>query len=183
MHTHRLAEPSPNYRGELTQVLAEMAGLKYVRAEDVVSIPVVRKEVSHVVYAPLADSPLDPDVVILFAHLRQSLVITEAVTQVDGSIPPAMGRPACAGIPQAMNTNRAALSLGCCGARAYLNELKDDIALWALPGAKIQDYVAAVETFGNANQALTQFHSLRKEGVAQGLRSTTEESLARMQQS
>ena len=34
---------------------------------------------------------------------------------------PAMGRPACAVVPQAINSGQAALSLGCCGARAYLD--------------------------------------------------------------
>jgi uncharacterized protein (DUF169 family) len=181
VHTHNLAAPSPAHERELTQVLGVMAGMNYVREEDVAAIPVIQKEVKHVIYAPLADSPVPPDVVMLFAHSRQSLVITEAVAQVDDSMPPAMGRPACAAIPQALNSGRAAMSLGCCGARAYLDELTDDIALWALPGTRLQAYTETISTFAGANDVLTNFHTLRRKDVDQGKKPTIAESLSRLQ--
>jgi hypothetical protein len=98
-------------------------------------------------------------------HSRQGLVITEAVQQVDPDVPPALGRPACAIIPQAVNTGRAALSLGCCGARAYLSALSDDIALWALPGAKLAEYTEPIAALAHANATLMKFHELRLKDV------------------
>ena len=44
-------------------------------------------------------TPLPPSTVLLLANARQSLAITEAVQQVEPSVPPALGRPACAVIP------------------------------------------------------------------------------------
>ena len=75
--------------------------------------------------------------VLLFADARQGLVLSEAIARVDGGVPPAMGRPACAALPQAFNHGVAAMSLCCGGARAYLDALSDDTALWALPGSRL----------------------------------------------
>lgn len=48
---------------------------------------------------------------------------------------------------QAMNTGRAALSLGCCGARVYLDILTEEMALRAMNITKEGDrrWVVAVE--------------------------------------
>jgi uncharacterized protein (DUF169 family) len=180
IYTHNMESPSASYQSELGDVLKVMADLTYVRPEDVSLIPVLQRQARHVIYAPLAQTPLDPDVVLLFVHSRQGLVITEAVQQVDPDVPPALGRPACAVIPQAINTGRAALSLGCCGARAYLNALSDDIALWALPGAKLAQYAERIAALANANATLMKFHELRLKDVESGLAPTYRESLARM---
>ncbi len=181
VHTHHLVDPPAAYASELANVLEVMAGMEYVREQDVAGIPVVRTPVRHVVYAPLAQTPLPPDVVLLFADARQGLVIAEAVQQVDPELPPALGRPACAAVPQAVNSGRAALSLGCCGARAYLDSFTDDTALWALPGAKVALYAARVAKLAQANDVLGRFHALRRDQVAAGEAPTYAESLARMQ--
>lgn len=180
VYTHNLAQPSARFLPELTGVLKVMAGMDYVREEDIAAIPVRTRTSKHVVYAPLALSPLPPDVVLLFADSRQGLIITEAVQQVDGGVPPALGRPACAVVPQAINTGRAALSLGCCGARAYLRTLADGMALWALPGAGIARYAGRIATLAKANDVLGRFHALRMVDVAAGNAPTYAESLARL---
>ena len=181
VHTHQMANPPASYEAELGDVLKTMAGMDYVREEDVKEIPVLENETRHVIYAPLDKTPLDPSVVLLFAHSRQSLIITEAVQQVEPAVPPAMGRPACAVVPHAVKTGRAALSLGCCGARAYLDALTDDVAIWALPGDKVHLYAARIDTFATANNVLGEFHSIRRKDVEAGLEPTVAESLSRLE--
>ena len=39
-----------------------MSGLDYVRDAEVAAIPVLQREVKHVVYGPLSDFPTDPEV-------------------------------------------------------------------------------------------------------------------------
>lgn len=180
VHTHHLANPPDSYESELGDVLKTMAGMEYVREQDVMEIPVLENETRHVIYAPLDKTPLEPTVVLLFAHSRQSLIITEAVQQVEPAVPPAMGRPACAVVPQAVKSGRAALSLGCCGARAYLDTLTDDVALWALPGDKVNQYAARIDILARANAVLAEFHSLRRRDVEAGLEPTVMESLSRL---
>jgi uncharacterized protein (DUF169 family) len=180
VHTHHLAEPSATHQTELHDVLQVMSGLDYVRADEIAAIPVVECKVKHVVYGPLAEFSSAPEVALLFAHAQQGLIISEAVSRVDKGIPPAMGRPACAVVPQVINQDRAAMSLGCCGARAYLDILADSVAMWAFPGSKLEQYCAEIVNLARANQTLATFHTRRKEDVASGKRPTVRQSLDRL---
>ena len=115
IHTHNMSQPSQSLQREVHEALQAMSGLDYVREEEVATIPVVQRNAKHVIYGPLSEFPINPEVVLLFAHARQGLIISEAVTRIDQGAPVAMGRPACAVI-QVLNHGNAALSLGCCGA-------------------------------------------------------------------
>ena len=180
IHTMNLSNAPASQPDELGAALEAMMGLDYVREEEVAAIPVARREAKHALYGSLADFPTDPDVVLLFANSRQGLVLSEALARVDGGVPPAMGRPACAAVPQALNHGIAAMSLGCCGARAYLDALSDDVAMWALPGNRLDRYCEQIEGFARANRTLAMFHERRRADVASGERPTVQESLQRL---
>jgi uncharacterized protein (DUF169 family) len=179
VHTHNL-EPSPAQQTDLMDALKVFGDLGYVTQRDLPLIPVLRSRPTHIIYAPLAETPLPPDVVLLFTDASQSLILTEATQQVENQNAPAMGRPACAVIPQVMNTNRAALSLGCCGARAYLDVLTENVALFAIPGANLSAYTERIAALAEANQVLARFHSIRRRDIEDGLMPTIKESLAAM---
>ena len=115
---------------------------------------------------------------ILFINANQTLILSEATQQVENQNPPAMGRPACAVVPQVMNTGRAALSLGCCGARAYLDALTNDVAIFAIPGVKLKAYADRIEALSQANAILSKFHKLRRRDVDAGQAPTIKDSLA-----
>ena len=179
-YTHNL-EMSPSSGKDLGDALKVFADLSYVRAEDVAQIPVLASKPSYVIYGPLAEIPTDPDVVLLFVRADQTLILSEASQQLEGGQPPAMGRPACAVIPQAKNSGHSALSLGCCGARAYLDVLSDDVAMYAIPGASIGAFAERIAALAKANEILTQFHRLRRRDVEAGKSPTIQESLAVLQ--
>lgn len=181
MYTHHMPLATFSQQENLNDCLKVFGDLGYVRSEDIPVIPVLKDEAKYVTYAPLASTPVPPSTVLLFADSRQSLAITEAVQQVEPGVPPALGRPACAAIPHSINTQKPALSLGCCGARAYLDVLTDDFALWALPGTRIADYATRIKVLADANQILTKFHQLRREDVAAGKSPSVKESLDRLQ--
>ncbi len=180
IYTHNMSQPSQSHQGELRGALQAMSGLDYVREAEVAAIPVMQRAVKFAMYGPLADFSDAPDVVLLFAHAQQGLIISEAVARVDSGAPVAMGRPACAVIPQVVNNRTAALSLGCCGARAYIDAMSDSTALWAFPGSKIERYCAEIKILAAANKTLTSFHQLRREDVESGKRPTIQQSLARL---
>ena len=180
IHTMNLSDAPASQPDELGAALEAMMGLDYVREEEVAAIPVARREAKHALYGPLADFPTEPDVVLLFANSRQGLVLSEALARVDGGVPPAMGRPACAAVPQALDHGVAAMSLGCCGARAYLDVLSDDVAMWALPGRRLEQYCGQIAGFANANRTLAMFHERRRADVESGERPTVQESLQRL---
>jgi uncharacterized protein (DUF169 family) len=118
--------------------------------------------------------------VLLFVNANQTLILSEATQQVENQNAPAMGRPACAIVPQVMNTGRAALSLGCCGARAYLDVLTDDVAVFAIPGGRLEAYAQRIEALAKANNLLSRFHHLRRRDIAAGGTPTIKDSLAAM---
>ena len=84
VHTHNMVEAPPTKPDELTASLQAMSGLDYFRDDEVATIPVLGRPVTHAVFGPLAGFPLDPEVVLLFAHAAQGLVLSEAVARVDG---------------------------------------------------------------------------------------------------
>lgn len=180
IHTHNLAGAPATQMSELQSALEAMQGLDYVREEEVAAIPVMPRQAQCVVYGPLREFPLPAEVVLLFAHARQSLVLTEAAARVDRGVPLAMGRPACAVVPQVSNGRQAAMSLGCCGARAYLDALADDTALWALPGDRLDAYCEEIGSLAKSNEILTMFHRRRRQDVEGGARPTVQESLERL---
>src|SRR5580698_6316005 len=62
VYTHHLPA-SPAAQADLMDALKVFGELDYVRAEDVATIPVLQQQPGYVIYSPLADSPLPPDVV------------------------------------------------------------------------------------------------------------------------
>lgn len=180
MYTHNL-EMSSASAADLGAALKVFADLSYVRAEDLAAIPVLASKPKHVIYGPLAEIPVAADVVLLFVRADQTLILSEASQQLEGGLPPAMGRPACAIVPQARNSGRSALSLGCCGARAYLDVLSDDVALYAIPGTTIEAFAERVAALAKANSILTKFHQIRRRDVEAGKNPTVQESLQAMQ--
>jgi uncharacterized protein (DUF169 family) len=182
VYTHNL-RPSDSQQRDLVDALSVFRDLGYVREEDLPLIPVLGAHPEFVVYAPLAETPLLPDVVILFVKANQTLILSEATQQVESRTPPAMGRPACAVVPQVMNTGQAAFSLGCCGARAYLDGLTDDVAIFAIPGAKLKAYTGRIDALSKANRLLAKFHGIRRRDIESGQSPTIEQSLGALKAS
>jgi uncharacterized protein (DUF169 family) len=179
-YTHNL-ETTPAHETDRRDALKAFADLGYVRDEDLPFIPVLNHRPRYVVYGPLAQIPLAPDVVLLAVASDQQLILSEAAQQMEGGLPPAMGRPACAVVPQAANSGRTALSLGCCGARAYLDVLTPDVALFAVPGKHLLAFSDRVAALARANTMLTTFHQIRRKEVEAGGNPTVKESLAALQ--
>jgi hypothetical protein len=68
--------------------------------------------------------------------------------------------------------------LGCCGARAYLDALTDDVAVFAIPGTKLEAYVRRIVALAKANGILANFHKIRRKTIAAGGTPTIKDSLA-----
>jgi uncharacterized protein (DUF169 family) len=159
-HTHGIELP-PARAKELEAVVSTMVGLQYIGADEVGSIPRRTAPFGVAVYSPLADAPCEPDVVLVRGKARQIMLVAEAARAAgvgpDGG---AMGRPACAMIPETVNTARGATSLGCIGNRVYTG-LADDELYFAIPGRRVADVVAKLDTIVTANRELEAYHRAR----------------------
>ncbi len=179
VHTHNF-EPSDAQQTDLMDALGVFKQLGYVRDEDIPGIPVLASRRNYAIYSPLAKAPVAPDLVLLVVDASQTLILSEATSQIENQNAPAMGRPACALVPQVVNSGGAALSLGCCGARAYLDNLDRGTALFAIPGGKLESYARHIESLSRANSVLSQFHLIRRRAVQAGHSPSIKESLAAM---
>jgi uncharacterized protein (DUF169 family) len=161
-YTHGVTLPADRAR-ELEGVVGTMVGLQYIRMEEVQTLPRLTEPFGVAVYAPLADAPVDPDVVLVRGNARQIMLVAEAARAAGiGHDGPALGRPACSMIPEAMRAARGNTSLGCIGNRVY-TELGDDEFYFTIPGARLDGVVLKLETIVHANRELEQYHEGRRQ--------------------
>ena len=159
-HTHHV-ETSPEEQQQLMGLIGTMVELRYLRMEEVPSIPRRTTPLRVAVYAPLASAPLAPDLVLVRGNPRQLMLLSEAA-QLAGvaGVGPAMGRPTCAILPAAVNSQSVSTSFGCVGNRVYTGATDND-AFVAIPGAHLAAVVDGLRTVITANDALEQFHRQR----------------------
>jgi uncharacterized protein (DUF169 family) len=163
-YTHKIALPEGRAQ-ELPDILGTMTNLGYLRMEEVPGIPVLPQTPRFIVYAPLADTPIDPDVV-LFAALPGKLMLLEeaAIRAGAASQLPLLARPTCMAIPAAM-AHGMVTSAGCIGNRTY-TDLGENEIYSAIPGAALEKIAEALETIASANIALAQYHRGRRRQLA-----------------
>ena len=163
-HTHG-APLSEVKQQELMGLVGTMVQLGYLRMEEVPAIPHRRAPLRVAVYGPLSAMPCPPDVVLVRGTTAQLMVLVEAA-QAAGLSPdaPAMGRPTCAVLPEAINSARTAASFGCIGNRVYTS-LGDDELYVVVPGNALSTVARQLDTVLNANAELEKFHQARARQV------------------
>jgi len=159
-HTHNVDLP-PEKAQELQAIVGTMVQLQYIQREEIPSLPRLPGPFGVAVYSPLDQAPGDPDVVLIRGNARQAMLVAEAARLAGiGHEGAAMGRPACAMIPAAINASRGALSLGCIGNRVYTG-LGDDELYYAIPGPQLPALLDKLEIILHANRELERFHQAR----------------------
>jgi uncharacterized protein (DUF169 family) len=163
-HTHNI--PLPAHRAqELPQTLTFMTGLGYLKMEEVPGIPQLSRTPGAVVYAPLGDTPVDPDVVLFVGRPGRLMLLQEAAVRAGvGARVPFLGRPTCMALPAAL-AGGAVASTGCIGNRVY-TDVGDDELYVAVPGKDLTRVVDEVDTIARANTALSDYHRERRRTLA-----------------
>lgn len=163
-HTHNVPLP-PERAKELTDTLGFMTGLGYVRMEEVPGIPRLPKTPAAVVYAPLGDAPVAPDVVLLAGRPGKIMLLLEAATRAGAaSSLPLLGRPTCMALPAALSSG-VVTSAGCIGNRVYTDVPEDEVYV-VIPGKDLERVAAELETIVKANAALADYHAGRRKQLA-----------------
>ena len=160
-YTHGVTLP-PDRAKELEGVVGTMVGLQYIRMEEVQGLPRRAEPFGVAIYAPLAESPVEPDAVLVRGNARQIMLVAEAARAAGvGHEGPALGRPACSMIPEAMQSARGNTSLGCIGNRVYTG-LADGELYFTIPGAALAAVVEKLAIIAHANRELEQYHETRR---------------------
>jgi uncharacterized protein (DUF169 family) len=163
-HTHGLSLP-PDRASELEGTLSFMAGTGYIKMEEVPAIPRLPRPPAAVIYAPLGDTPVDPDVVLIAGRPGRLMLLQEAATRAGvGAQSAFLGRPTCMALPAALAGGMVA-STGCVGNRVY-TDLEEDELYVALPGRDLAAVVDALSVIAGANATLSEYHRGRRASLA-----------------
>ena len=159
-HTHGV-ELGEAKKSELMGLVGTMVQLGYLKMEEVPGLPHRKAKLEVAVYGPLATLPVAPDVVLVRGTAAQLMVLVEAA-QAAGVAPdaPAMGRPTCAAMPQALESGKPAMSLGCIGNRVYTG-LADSEGYVAIPASALEAVAERLPSIARANLELARFHRAR----------------------
>jgi uncharacterized protein (DUF169 family) len=155
-HTHNIPQSS-QHAGEYEKALSLMTSNGYIKMEEMFSIPQMKQAPGAIVYSPLGDTPVEPDIVVFMVRAMQTMVLQEAAlrTGIGLQLPP-LGRPVCMSIPAAL-TQGVVASTGCLGSRVY-TDLGDDEMYLIVPGKSLQKIAEEVETIETTNLKLISFH-------------------------
>jgi uncharacterized protein (DUF169 family) len=160
-YTHNV--PVPEHRAiELQQAIELMTGVSYIKMDDIPGIFRLPSAPATIVYAPLGEAPVDPDVVLFAGRPASVMLLEEAAMRAGVAAQlPMLGRPTCMAIPAALAQGTVA-SAGCIGNRTYTG-LGDDELYVAVPGRDLERIAAEAETIAAANQKMGEYHRERRE--------------------
>jgi len=159
-YTHNI--PLPSERApELEQTVALMAKIGYIRMEEVAGISTLPKTPGAVVYAPLGDTPVDPDVVILWGSAASVMLLEEAALRAGiTSQLQALSRPTCMAVSAALNAGMV-VSTACVGNRVYTGATDGELYA-VVRGKDIARLATEARTIATANAALFEYHTERR---------------------
>lgn len=160
-YTHNIPLP-PEREAELPATLGLMAEIGYLRMEEVPAIPQLPAPPAAVIYAPLADMPVDPDVVIFAGPAGRVMLLQEAAIRAGVAAQlNTLGRPTCMAVPAAMALGMVA-STGCVGNRVYTGMDEGDLYA-VVPGNALARLAQETATISEANAKLLAYHSQRRQ--------------------
>src|SRR5579862_1393162 len=109
---------TPAKAEELQSLIGTMIQLQYLRSDEVSGLPHREQSLQVAAYAPAEQATFAPDVVVFTGNARQIMLLTEAARAAGAfDSGTAMGRPACAVLPQALGSGSTVASVGCIGNR------------------------------------------------------------------
>lgn len=128
-----------------------MVAVQWVTPEMFPGIPVVRERPKCVVYGPLADTPIDPDVVFLRVNGKQAMSLHDAMPDMRFE-----GKPQCHIIPIAKEQGKVALSVGCMASRTRTGMSNSEMTC-AIPARKLGEVLEKLASGCGADKAIAAY--------------------------
>ena len=123
----------------------------WVTMDVVPEIPVVHDRPGAVTYGPLAETPVDPDVVFLRVTARQMMVLSDAIPGLRIE-----GKPQCHIVAVAKEQGEPAASVGCALSRVRTGMSPTEMTC-AIPAARLPEVVAAILHNAEADNAVAHY--------------------------
>ena len=163
-YTHNIELPQER-ASELDQTVSFMTRVHYIRMEEIPGFARLPKTPGVIVYAPLADAPVDPDVVLFLGKPAQMSLLLEAAARIGaGGKTSYVGRPTCSALAATL-AEGAVVSPACIGNRVY-TDLGDDELYVAIRGSDVTRVASEAQTIVEANRQLADYHRARRKDLA-----------------
>jgi uncharacterized protein (DUF169 family) len=131
--------------------VAALLGSGWVTMDVVPQIPVVRERPGAVTYGPLAETPVDPDVVFLRLTGRQLMVLSDAIPGLRIE-----GKPQCHIVAVAKEDGVPAASVGCALSRVRTGMAPTEMTC-AIPAAKLPEILASIQQHAEADNIVARY--------------------------
>ncbi|MDH6194129.1 uncharacterized protein (DUF169 family) [Mycobacterium frederiksbergense] len=156
----------PTVRQQLSELVQSMCDARYLGADEAAGIPSADHSSAGIVYGPLSQLPLEPDLVLTWLNVNQAMLYAEAAGRAawTGVHIDVTGRPGCAALPRALQNNQPGMSMGCAGMRTFTT-IGDDMNLAVIPGHTLARFVDELAQTVNANATMRSFYSAQKAAV------------------
>ena len=160
---------TPERAEELQQTLSSLTSSGYIKMEEIPYLPHLKEAPKAVIYSPLGDTPVDPDLVIVIARPMKVMILQEAALRTGIGIQLSLfGRPTCLSLSSAL-TQGMVTSAGCLGNRVYTG-LGDDELYVLLPGRFLQKIADEIQAIVQANSTITDYHRARRKSMGPQLK-------------
>ncbi len=123
----------------------------WVTMSMVPEIPTVSEKPVSIVYGPLAESPLDPDVVLLRVNGRQMMVLSDAIPGLRIE-----GKPQCHIVAVAKEQGVAAASVGCALSRARTGMQPHEMTC-AIPARDLAGIAGRVQATAEVDNVVAKY--------------------------
>jgi len=152
---------------QLGDMVKKMCECSYLSEDEPAHIPTLKEKKSGVVYGPLKDFPVEPQLVMMWLKPSQAMIFNEVIgccKWSDSMQSMALGRPACAVVPTTLNDSPFGMSLGCAGMRTF-TEISDEHILGTLNFKEIDSFLTNLQTTVSANKEMTEFYLEHKKNI------------------
>jgi uncharacterized protein (DUF169 family) len=156
-------------RERLIELVRRMGDFGYLDGEEAEHIPSVPGEKSGIVYGPLREFPLEPDLVLVWVSGTAAMLLEEAMGTAAWTAEQAglttFGRPSCAALAVAAQRGSPVLSVGCSGMRTFTG-VAPELNLMVLPRSVLADLPERLAATARANARMGVYYAAQKERFA-----------------
>ncbi len=152
---------------QLSGLVKKMCECSYLSEDEPAHIPTIKEKKAGVVYGPLKDFPVEPQLILMWLKPSQAMIYNEVLgccKWSESMQSMALGRPACAVIPTTLDSSPFGMSLGCTGMRTF-TEVSDDHILATLNCKEIDSFLTNLATTISANKEMKEFYLEHKKSI------------------
>jgi uncharacterized protein (DUF169 family) len=131
--------------------VAAIVEVGWVSPTDFPNVPAVSERPGSVVYGPLADMPVEPDVVFIRLNPKQAMLMHDAVPTIRFE-----GKPQCHIVPMAKDGGVTAISVGCMLSRVRTGMSNNEMTC-AIPAARLGEIVEALRRNAGIDRAVAEY--------------------------